>query len=95
LQFLIRNLALATQKADFIKVYPVPFKEQLYIGFELANPAQINVSLTSTATAQTIAVANASLPAGAPSWREQKYAQRLVRASRSCPQSKSTTKLQP
>jgi len=37
-------LALASQKAEFIKVYPVPFKEQLYIGFELNDPAQVQVT---------------------------------------------------
>jgi uncharacterized protein len=61
-------LALASQKTDFIKVYPVPFKEQLYICFELANPAQVAVTLTSTTTAQTIAVATTSLPAGMQSY---------------------------
>jgi uncharacterized protein len=61
-------LALAAQKADFIKVYPVPFKEQLYIGFDLANPAQVAVTLTSTTTAQTIAVGTTNLPAGMQSY---------------------------
>jgi len=61
-------LALAAQKADFIKVYPVPFGEQLYIGFELANPAQVQVTLTSISTAQTLQVATTSLPAGMQSY---------------------------
>jgi DNA primase len=38
---------------------------------------------------------NNCLAVGFPSWREHKYAQRLVRASRSYPQSKSNKKLQP
>lgn len=61
-------LALATQKAEFIKVYPVPFKEQLYIGFELNDPAQVQVSLTSVATAHTMQVATTSLQAGMQSY---------------------------
>jgi uncharacterized protein len=61
-------LALSTQKAEFIKVYPVPFKEQLYICFDLANPAQLAVTLTSTTTAQTISVASTNLPAGMQSY---------------------------
>lgn len=61
-------LALASQKAEFIKVYPVPFQEQLYVGFELANPAQVQVTLTSVATAHTVQVATTSLEAGMQSY---------------------------
>lgn len=61
-------LALAAQKADFIKVYPTPFQEQLYVAFELANPAQVQVSLTSVATAQTLQVATTQLEAGMQSY---------------------------
>ena len=61
-------LALAAQKIEFIKVYPVPFGEQLYIAFELANPAQVQVTLTSVATANTVQVATTNLPAGMQSY---------------------------
>jgi TPR repeat protein len=61
-------LALAAQKTEFIKVYPVPFKEQLYVAFELANPAQVQVTLTSVATAQTVQVATTNLGAGMQSY---------------------------
>lgn len=61
-------LALAAQKAEFIKVYPVPFQEQLYIGFELENPAQVQVTLTSVATAHTVQVATTNLEAGMQSY---------------------------
>lgn len=61
-------LALAAQKAEFIKVYPVPFKEQLYIGFELNDPAQVQVTLTSVATAHTMQVATTNLQAGMQSY---------------------------
>lgn len=61
-------LALASQKADFIKVYPVPFKEQLYVYFELENPAQVQVTLTSVATAQKVQVAATHLEAGMQSY---------------------------
>lgn len=61
-------LALATQQNEFIKVYPVPFQEQLYIGFELANPAQVQVTLTSVTTAQTVQVATTNLQAGMQSY---------------------------
>lgn len=61
-------LALAAQKAEFIKVYPVPFKEQLYVGFELNDPAQVQVTLTSVATAHTMQVATTNLQAGMQSY---------------------------
>jgi hypothetical protein len=61
-------LALAAQKAEFIKVYPVPLKEQLYIGFELNDPAQVQVTLTSVATAHTVQVATTTLRAGMQSY---------------------------
>ncbi len=61
-------LALASQKAEFIKVYPVPFQEQLYIGFELNDPAQVQVTLTSVTTAQTVQVATTTLEAGMQSY---------------------------
>lgn len=61
-------LALAAQKTEFIKLYPVPFQEQLYVGFELANPAQVQVSVTSIATAQTLQVASTQLEAGMQSY---------------------------
>ena len=61
-------LALAAQKTEFIKVYPVPFGEQLYIGFELANPAQVQVTLTSVSTANSVQVATTSLQAGMQSY---------------------------
>ncbi|WP_281636258.1 T9SS type A sorting domain-containing protein [Flavobacterium marginilacus] len=61
-------LALASQKAEFIKVYPVPFKEQLYIGFELNDPAQVQITLTSVATAHTVRVAVTKLEAGMQSY---------------------------
>lgn len=61
-------LSLASQKAEFIKVYPVPFQEQLYVGFELANPAQVQVTLTSVATAHTVQVATTFLEEGMQSY---------------------------
>ena len=61
-------VALAAQKTEFIKVYPVPFGEQLYIAFELANPAQVQVTLTSVATAQTVQVASTNLQVGMQSY---------------------------
>ncbi|WP_264535761.1 T9SS type A sorting domain-containing protein [Flavobacterium sp. N1736] len=57
-------LALASQKAEFIKVYPVPFNEQLYIAFDLKEPAQVQLNLISVATAQTQKVAVTNLEAG-------------------------------
>lgn len=61
-------LSLASQKDEFIKLYPVPFKEQLYVGFELTNPAQVEVIVTSVATAQNMQVASASLGVGLQSY---------------------------
>lgn len=61
-------LSLASQKAEFIKVYPMPFQGQLYIAFELENPAQVQVTLTSVATARTVQVATTSLQAGLESY---------------------------
>ena len=61
-------LAMASQKAEFIKVYPVPFGEQLYIAFELNDPADVKVTLTSVATANNVDVATTSLPAGMQSY---------------------------
>jgi hypothetical protein len=61
-------LALASQKAEFIKVYPVPFQEQLYVGFELENAAQVQVTLTSVATAHTVQVATTYLEEGIQSY---------------------------
>ena len=61
-------LALAAQKTEFIKVYPVPFGEQLYIGFELAKPAHVQVTLTSVTTAQSLQVATTNLQAGTQSY---------------------------
>lgn len=57
-------LALASQQEEYIKLYPVPFKEQLYVAFELTDPAQVQVTLTSVSTAQTVQVANTQLQAG-------------------------------
>jgi hypothetical protein len=64
----VAMMALASQKADFIKVFPVPFQEQLYIGFELTSPAQVQVTLTSVATAHTVQVATTNLEAGMQSY---------------------------
>lgn len=61
-------LALASQKAESIKVYPVPFKDQLYVGFNLAAAAQVKVTLTSIANAQTVQVAATNLEAGMQSY---------------------------
>ncbi|AWK04313.1 hypothetical protein HYN56_08715 [Flavobacterium crocinum] len=61
-------LALASQKTDFIKVYPVPFNEQLYVAFDLAAPAKIDLKLVNTATAQTVKTATANLEAGTQSF---------------------------
>lgn len=61
-------LALASQKADFIKVYPVPFNEQLYIAFDLNEPANIELTLTNVTTAQTQKRAATNLEAGAQSF---------------------------
>ncbi|MFH7016858.1 T9SS type A sorting domain-containing protein [Flavobacterium sp. FlaQc-47] len=61
-------LALASQKTDFIKVYPVPFNEQLYVAFDLKQPAKINLTLTSAITAQPVKTAMANLDAGAQSF---------------------------
>lgn len=61
-------LALASQKTEFIKVYPVPFNEQLYVAFELKEPAKIQVTLTSVTTAQTMQVAAATLEKGTQSF---------------------------
>lgn len=61
-------LALASQKTDFIKVYPVPFNEQLYVAFDLKEPAKINLTLTNTATAESVKTAKANLEAGAQSF---------------------------
>ncbi len=61
-------LALASQKEDFIKLYPVPFKEQLYVGFDLENQAQIKITLTSIATAQTMQIAATNMEAGLQSY---------------------------
>ncbi|WP_052259393.1 T9SS type A sorting domain-containing protein [Flavobacterium sp. KMS] len=61
-------LALASQKNEFIKVYPVPFNEQLYVGFELQEPAKVQVKLISVANAQTIQVAGTSLGSGRQSY---------------------------
>jgi tetratricopeptide (TPR) repeat protein len=61
-------LALASQKAEFIKVYPVPFEDQLYVGFDLENSGQVEVTLTSVATAHTVQVATTSLAAGIQSY---------------------------
>lgn len=54
-------LALAAQKADFIKVYPVPFKDQLYVAFDLNKPSKVQVSLTSVTTGETKLVAATNL----------------------------------
>lgn len=61
-------VALAAQKTEFIKVYPVPFNEQLYVAFELNKPAKIQVALTSVTTGQTQIVAATSLEAGTQSF---------------------------
>jgi hypothetical protein len=61
-------LVLASQQTAFIKVYPVPFNEQLYIGFDLINPAQVQVNLTSVATAASTLVANTDLQSGMQSF---------------------------
>ncbi|WP_426486401.1 T9SS type A sorting domain-containing protein [Flavobacterium sp. 2] len=61
-------LALASQKTDFIKVYPVPFDEQLYVAFELKDPAKINLTLTSIATGQPVKTATANMEAGMQSF---------------------------
>jgi hypothetical protein len=61
-------LALAAQKADFIKVYPVPFKEQLYIAFDLNKPSKVQVSLTSVTTGETKLVVATNLENGTQSY---------------------------
>ncbi|OXB05101.1 hypothetical protein B0A81_15455 [Flavobacterium plurextorum] len=61
-------LALASQKAEFIKVYPVPFNEQLYVAFDLKEPAKIHLTLTNVMTAQTQKVVAANLEAGIQSF---------------------------
>lgn len=61
-------LALASQKTDFIKVYPVPFNEQLYVAFDLKEPAKINLTLTNAVTAQPVKTATANLEAGTQSF---------------------------
>lgn len=61
-------LAMASQKTEFIKVYPVPFNEQLYVAFDLKEPAKIQVTLTSVATAQAQKVAVANVEAGMQSF---------------------------
>lgn len=61
-------LSLASQKTEFIKVYPVPFNEQLYVAFELKEPAKIKLTLTSVATAQTMQVAQTNLEEGTQSF---------------------------
>ncbi|WP_281235321.1 T9SS type A sorting domain-containing protein [Flavobacterium gelatinilyticum] len=57
-------LALAAQKTEFIKVFPVPFNEQLYVAFDLKEPAKVQLQLISVTTGQTQKVAAASLEAG-------------------------------
>lgn len=57
-------LALASQKTEFIKVYPVPFNDQLYTAFDLKEPAQVLLTLTSVTTAQTQTIKAANLDAG-------------------------------
>lgn len=61
-------LSLVSQKDEFIKLYPVPFKEQLYIGFELANPAQVQVTISSVATAESLQVTADRFDAGLQSY---------------------------
>lgn len=61
-------LSLASQKDEFVKVYPVPFNEQLYVAFELKKPAKIKLTLTSVATAQTMQVAHTNLEEGTQSF---------------------------
>lgn len=49
-------LALAQQKEEFIKLYPVPFESQLYIAFNLEQAETIQVKLTGINNTQTIVV---------------------------------------
>ncbi|MGY5352464.1 T9SS type A sorting domain-containing protein [Wenyingzhuangia sp. IMCC45533] len=46
-------MALAEQKHEFIKLYPVPFENQLYINFELEQAETIQVKLTGINNGQT------------------------------------------
>lgn len=57
-------LAMASQKQEYIKLYPVPFNEQLYVAFELTEPAKVQVGITSINTGQTILIANEQLKSG-------------------------------
>lgn len=61
-------LALAAQKTDFIKVYPVPFGEQLYVAFDLNKSSKVEVSLTSVTTGEKKLVAATNLENGAQSY---------------------------
>ncbi|NJB82057.1 T9SS type A sorting domain-containing protein [Wenyingzhuangia aestuarii] len=47
-------VALAQQKEEFIKLYPVPFENQLHITFELEKKETVQVKLTGVNNAQTI-----------------------------------------
>ena len=49
-------LALATQKEEFIKLYPVPFRDQVHIAFNLEKQETVQVKITGINNAQTIVV---------------------------------------
>lgn len=46
-------LALAEQKDEFIKLYPVPFTNQLHIGFYLEEATSVQIKLTGVQNGQT------------------------------------------
>lgn len=45
-------LALASQKDDFIKLYPVPFQEQLFISFNLEKEETLSLSIANIKTGE-------------------------------------------
>jgi hypothetical protein len=57
-------LALASQESESVKVYPVPFNEQLYVGFESLQPSKVKVTLFNVATAQTVQVTSGNIDSG-------------------------------
>jgi len=57
-------LALASQESEYVKVFPIPFNEQLYVGFESLKPAKVKVSIISIATAQIVQIASGNLDSG-------------------------------
>ena len=62
-------LALASQKEEFIRLYPVPFENQLHIQFELEETETVQVTVTGVNNGQSIVVEQgATLQAGSQTY---------------------------